>query len=227
MKLKPTTLDVLKNFSSINQNLQVASGSVLRTSNTLKTIVAEAKLDDSFDKTFCVYDMHSFLGCYSMFSDAELTLNDTNLTFSSDSKSINYDYATETAITLPPAGDFTSKLPPVVATLNLSKVDINNITKSSAIMGHDTFTLDINSENITLRVMSIDGSMNGNEYIQQISDVGSPTPMNVIFKVENLKVLPDDYTVDIRSNGQAGIGVFTGKANNVTYYISPDIKSKF
>ena len=48
MQLSNDTKDVLKNFSTINQNLLVKSGNVINTMSAMKNIVAKATIPDSF-----------------------------------------------------------------------------------------------------------------------------------------------------------------------------------
>ena len=46
MKLSENTVNILKNFSTINQNILVKEGSQLRTMSTMKNILGEAGIID-------------------------------------------------------------------------------------------------------------------------------------------------------------------------------------
>ena len=48
MKLSEQTVNILKNFSTINQNILVKEGSQLRTMSTMKNILAEAEVTEAF-----------------------------------------------------------------------------------------------------------------------------------------------------------------------------------
>ena len=61
MKISEQTKEVLKNFSNINQNLLVKSGTTLTTMSTMKNIVAKAEVKESFPKEFAIYDLNEFL----------------------------------------------------------------------------------------------------------------------------------------------------------------------
>ena len=61
MNISDNTLSVLKNFSSINQNLAVKSGNKIRTISPQKTVMAVAQVEDKFDSPFAVYDLNQFL----------------------------------------------------------------------------------------------------------------------------------------------------------------------
>ena len=52
MKLSEHTIEVLKNFASINQNLVIKEGSTLTTMSAMKNIVAKADVEENFESEF-------------------------------------------------------------------------------------------------------------------------------------------------------------------------------
>ena len=50
MKLSEHTVEVLKNLTTINQNLVIKEGSTLTTMSAMKNIVIQADVEESFDK---------------------------------------------------------------------------------------------------------------------------------------------------------------------------------
>ena len=71
MKLSDKTVNLLKNFSNINQSILFKEGSKLRTISVMKNILAEAEVNESFPKDFGIYDLNQFLnGCLLYTSDA-------------------------------------------------------------------------------------------------------------------------------------------------------------
>ena len=58
MQLSNDTKDVLKNFSTINQNLLVKNGSVIGTMSAIKNIVSKATIPDTFNNEFAIYDLN-------------------------------------------------------------------------------------------------------------------------------------------------------------------------
>ena len=56
MKLSKTTLELLKNFATINTNLLVKSGSSLSTVSASKSILAKGTIEESFPQEFAIYD---------------------------------------------------------------------------------------------------------------------------------------------------------------------------
>ena len=58
MKLSNDTREVLKNFSTINQNLLVKNGNVINTMSAMKNIVSRATIPDTFNQEFAIYDLN-------------------------------------------------------------------------------------------------------------------------------------------------------------------------
>ena len=62
MELSESTLQVLRNFSGINQNLLIKSGSNIKTISEARNVVATADVTESFEKDFGIYDLNEFIG---------------------------------------------------------------------------------------------------------------------------------------------------------------------
>ena len=60
-KLSSQTIDILKNFSSINSNLVVKAGEPLATISEAKNIMATADIVEQFSSDFGIYDLNEFI----------------------------------------------------------------------------------------------------------------------------------------------------------------------
>jgi hypothetical protein len=76
MKLSDNTISVLKNYSTINQNLMINTGSTLNTMSAMKNIVAKATVEETFEKDVAIYDLNEFLACMSLFTNLDLDFQD-------------------------------------------------------------------------------------------------------------------------------------------------------
>ena len=72
MRLSTETTSVLKNFSTINQNLVVKAGSNISTMSAMKNIVAKAEVKEDFPSNFAIYDLNEFLSALSLFNNVDL-----------------------------------------------------------------------------------------------------------------------------------------------------------
>ena len=62
MELNEDTLQILKNFASINSNIVFDEGNTIKTISEAKNILSEATISESFPQKFGVYDLNEFLG---------------------------------------------------------------------------------------------------------------------------------------------------------------------
>ena len=49
MKISKKTLEILKNYASINSNILVNAGNTITTISPVKNVLAEAKVEETFD----------------------------------------------------------------------------------------------------------------------------------------------------------------------------------
>ena len=132
MKLSEQTISVLKNFSSINQNILVKHGAELRTMSTMKNILGEAIISESFPRDFGIYDLNEFLGVLTLVKDPELEFdNDNYLTVNSGRSKIKYFYSDPSILTTPPE---TFNAPECDVNIEISEKVLDQVLKASAVM---------------------------------------------------------------------------------------------
>jgi len=78
MNLSSDTVAVLKNFSDINQNILVKPGNKVQTISTMKNILAEADISETFDQEFAIYDLPEFLRTVEMFDKPSLSFTEND-----------------------------------------------------------------------------------------------------------------------------------------------------
>ena len=104
MKLSNETVTVLKNFSTINQNLVIKEGSSISTMSAMKNIVAKAEVKETFPQEFAIYDLNEFLSCLSLFEKPNLDFKDDFVMITEDSRSgrsLKYWYSDPSVVTTP------------------------------------------------------------------------------------------------------------------------------
>ena len=81
MKLSEKTVNLLKNFASINQSILFKRGDSLRTMSVMKNILAEADISEEIPQDFAIYDLVQFLNGVSLYGDPQLDFgNDSYVT---------------------------------------------------------------------------------------------------------------------------------------------------
>jgi hypothetical protein len=218
MKLTSRTLQVLKNFSTINPSLLFKAGSVITTMSPTKTIMARAVVKETFPTTYAIFDLSRFIGVLSMFNDPDIIMQDNYLVISENNKTVNYTYADPKMIVTPP--DKQIKFP--------EDAEINFVLPA------DMLQSVLKAINILQMSELMVGSTDGKVFVGAI-DTKNPTgdtykievgttehSFNMIFKAENIKLIAGDYDVKITSRG---LGHFKG--DDVEYWIPTESSSNF
>ena len=103
MKISESTLEVLQNFSSINNGITVQTGNEIKTISPMKNIFGRATLSDNFTSEFSVYDLPEFLATISLLGDdADFEFGDKSVNISGGGASATYNYADASMIISPP-----------------------------------------------------------------------------------------------------------------------------
>lgn len=217
MNLCNETLDILKNFSAINPSIQFNQGSELKTISPTKTVLAKARLKDSIDSTFAIYDLSRFLGVVSLFEEPKYTINENTLTIESKGRKVDYTFCDPSTIMIPPDKDVNVVDPDVV--FQMGKEHFSEVMKALGVMSLPDFVVVGDSSKIYLRAADTK-----NPSTDQFNvEVGTTDKtFNVVFRTENMKLLPRDYNVSISSKG---ISHF--EAEDVEYWIAIESSSTF
>ena len=133
MKLSEKTIDLLENFSSINQSILVKKGSKLRTISVMKNILAEADVDENFERDFGIYDLPQFLNGVSLMKDPDLDLkNETYMIIREGlTTKVKFAFADPDVIISPPEKGIT--LPSSDVCFQINSDQLNKLLKASAV----------------------------------------------------------------------------------------------
>ena len=221
MKLSNETKEVLKNFSTINQNLVIKQGSNISTMSAMKNIIANAKVTEEFPKEFAIYDLNEFLAALSLFAKPELDFKDdfvliTEEGSNSKNKALKYWYSDPSVVTTPQK-EIT--MPSVEISYKLSSSTLSEVQRAAAVIGAPDMLL----ENGKLKVTDKKNST-ANDYETPL-DVGeNDAKYKFWFKVENLKIIPGTYDVEMSSKK---ISRFKNTSVDVEYFIALEPESSY
>jgi len=218
MKLSNETLTVLKNFSGINQGIQFKKGSKLTTVSSGKTVLAQANLKDVFPQDFCVYDLNQFLSVNSLFKDsADLNFDDSNVIFKSGRSKISYRMTAKEMIVTPPEKDIT--LPSVDCEFKLTQEDYEWVMKTASVLSSPH--IGVQSDGETVEVITFDANDNSAHTNSIQVGEGNGKKYKIVFKTENIKLIPGTYDAKISFKG---IGHFQNTTNDIQYWIAFEAK---
>lgn len=217
MKLNQRSLQVLKNFSSINPSIQFREGNTLKTISPNKTIMALATLSDQIPQDFAIYDLSRFLGVSSMFNDPEFNMTENTVVISAPGRKVNYTFADPNTIVVPP--NRTIDIGDCDITFDLSNESYSEVMKALGVMGFPEVVIAGEDGKIILRATDTKNPSSDKYDIE----VGvTDKEFTAVFKAENLKIISGNYKVSITSRG---ISHFKG--DDVEYWISIESNSSF
>ena len=218
MKLSESTVSVLKNYSTINQNLLVREGSVLSTMSAMKNIVAQSTVDEKFPQQIAIYDLNEFLASMSLFNSPDLKFKDDFVIMSEEGKksSLKYWYSDPSVVTTVTKE---INMPECEVEFTLSSDVLSNVQKAAAVIGAPDMVL----ENGSLRVTDKKNDT-ANAYSIDVVDTDDDVDYKFWFKVENLKLLSGDYDVSISSKR---ISHFKNTNVDIEYFIALEPESNY
>lgn len=217
MKISESTLDVLKNFSTINQSLAFKRGSVIRTVSEGKTILAQARVSESFPVDFAIYELNQFLGLASLFEEADFDFGERQVTLKEGTAKATYTYADPSMITTPPEKNI--ELPSVEVQFKMNKSDYRAVLNGANQLGLPEVVVTSRDGKIML-VATDTKNPTSNEFSREVGEHGAS--FKFIFKTENMKFIPNDYQVEISSKGIAHF-----KSDSVEYWVATEAGSEY
>ncbi|NMJ87512.1 MAG: hypothetical protein EX285_06705 [Thaumarchaeota archaeon] len=217
MRLSEQTVSLLKNFASINQNLQFKTGNKLRTISPQKNILVNAEIPESFPSDFAIYDLNKFLGVLSLFQDPTLEIGEHRMNVGGK---VNYVFADPAHILVPP-DDKVLEFPEPEVSFALTNADFTQVIKAASLLGLPHICVVGNGTEITLEATDVNNSAS-DDYKTEVGTTNET--FNLVFKIENLKLYTGDYNVELTSKG---ISKFSHTSKTLQYFIATESDSSF
>lgn len=209
MKLTPKTIEILKNFSSINMSIEVRVGNSLRTVRDDQSITARGITDQSFQIPFAIHDLNKFLNVLSLMkNDVDVEFNKSYMVIKSGKQQVAYYYCDPVNIkTKAPKDEFfenAKNLVPMVS-FDLAKGVLGPALKAANVLEANEISFVGDGTHIEVRAANLANPLT-NHYAVEIAESG--VRFSATFNVSSLVCLPSiDYNVRIRP----GATVFSGE----------------
>tara|TARA_B110000444_G_C18742755_1_gene548794 strand:+ start:281 stop:958 length:678 start_codon:yes stop_codon:yes gene_type:complete len=223
MELSESTLQVLRNFSGINQNILIKTGSNIKTISEARNVVATADVTESFEKDFGIYDLNEFIGVMGLVDTPSLKFEDHSVTVSDSSgrSKVKYFYAAEETLTAP-TKDVT--MPDADVKFVLDNDTLNRLKKAASTLGHSEVSIQAKDGVLSLSVLENQNPTSNAFSIDIDGEFKQDAVFNFIISISNLKILPGDYEVEISSKL---ITQFKNKELPLKYWIALEKSSTY
>ena len=221
MKLSDKTINLLKNFSTINQSILYKQGSKLRTISVMKNILAEATIEEEFPKDFGIYDLPQFLNSVVvLYNNAEFDFaNDNHVVIKEGRMRSKYFFADPSVIVTPPEKTLT--LPSEDVTFDVSTEQLDKLLKAASLYQLSDLAV-VGGDGVVKLLVRDKKNDASNDFSIVVGETNDVFSFN--FKVENIKILPGNYEVVVSSKL---LSRFTSKNQDLTYYIALEPDSTF
>jgi hypothetical protein len=208
MKLSSNTMNVLKNFSTINENIFIKPGNVLETISKQKNILARAEIAESFSEEFGIHDLNNFLSVLTLSKD------------SSPESNTKYRKASKEVLVIPPEKKI--NMDNAEISFSLSAEDLDWFQKAASALNSPNIAFMSDGQKINVQIFDAkDDSSNVNTTTIAESD---GKIFKMIFATENFKFIPGNYQVTIHSKG---ISHFKNTGTTLEYWVATEAGSSY
>jgi hypothetical protein len=220
--LSEDTINVLKNFATINPNLVFTPGQKVKTISESKTILAQADIVEDMPKEFGVYDLNEFLSVYNLVEQPTLEFEDKSVLINGTNNQVVRYFFSEIEILTTPQKDI--QMPDAELGFTLTDEILNQIRKAAAVLGHTELSLKGDNGVITASVVDTKDNTSNSFSYELDRDNACVESFNFIVSIPNLKLLPGDYFVSISSKL---ISNWTNNNYPIEYFIALEKNSSF
>jgi hypothetical protein len=196
--LNDTTVEILKNFASINNQVVFKEGNLQRACNDTRNFIADVELPDALPQECALYELNRLLGIIDTCKTDKLpTINfgSSALVVKHDHGSVTIPYAHADVVAAPPAVQF--HLPQELWT---------RIKRTAAVLQTTSLHIIVNAQGeLVLKLVNEKDkggdAMGSASYNMPNTVVSEATENTWAVKFDALELLPGNYTVEVGEIG--------------------------
>ncbi len=218
LTLSKQTIDLLKNFASINSNILIRPGRIIRTISNYKNLMAETTIEEEFPQEFGIWDLNKLLGTVSLFDSPIFEFEEKYMVISGGGSRVKYFYSEPKLLT---TINKELKMPDVAVEVKLTDESIKEIQRAASVLQLPDLSICSENEEMVIKVNDRKDPTSNNFVLEM-----GPTEkdFDFRFKVENLKLYPGSYDVEI---AESSVAKFTHDSLKLKYYIALEPDSTY
>ena len=210
-------MNVLKNFSQINQGIIFKKGDVVSTISPQKNILAEATIKESLPMDFGIYDLPNLISVLSLSNESpEIVFQEKQLVITGNNgrSTITFRYTDTGMIVGPPDKKLT--VPPAIVSFDLTEVDLEWVLRCAGVLQQPNVSIESDGKKVYVTTFD---STNDDSHTQKLTIAdGNGETYKFVLRTENIKLLPADYKVEATK----GIITFSAKNSALKYWIATE-----
>ena len=228
IQLSKKTIDLLRNFSTINKSILIQPGKFLQTMSVNKNIIAMGQIAENIPEQMAIYDLPLFLGALSLFKKPWLHFPDNKkvVVYDEETKGKTVFYYSDPEIIVRPP-EFNPNLPQQELMFDLPQTDITQLLQAAKVYGVEDLCINGYRQEYSICVRDKKNNTSNVFSLPLKKVVFDQTPREeggeqykvtperqefcYCFKVENLKLLDATYHITL---SQKNIANFTSLSHS-------------
>jgi len=223
MELNDTTINILKNYATINPNIVINEGNQVKTISVARNVLSTSEVSVEFPQTFSIYDLNEFLSVLSLVDQPRLRFEKEYVVVgdSTGRSSVKYFFSDPEMLTTP-ANSINMPEPEVKFTLDSDT--LSKVKRAASALGHDEISITPVTGAIRLSVIDSKDATSNNYSIEVEGSYPDNVNFQFILNVNNLKVVGEDFEVGISSKL---ISHFKSTQSPIEYFIALEKTSSY
>lgn len=221
MQPSQKTLDILDNFTNINDNLVITprdeSGTLIETKNVASNVFAKAEVAEDFDTDVAIYNLSELLSVIRLFDSPDIEFHERYLIIreKSGGNQVRYFYADKSVLCYP---DKSIKFPGADVRVTIEQAQFAKIKKAASTLGVPNVSIIGEDGEAFLRAHDTSNDST-NTFDLSLGEPlkGGDNDFAVHFTTDSLNLLPVDYVVDLSLKG---VSRFANADNRVEYFVA-------
>ena len=215
------TIELLKNFASINSNILVKPGNKIKTISNYKNVLAEATIEETFDIEFGIWDLNKLLGTISLFDSPTFEFNEKSMIIEGENGATVVYYYSEPKLLTTVTKEL--KIPKAVVSCELKEEEFKEIQRAAGVLQLPDLKISSNEDIVNLTIHDRKDP-SSNSYTFEVGNNPNGADFSFLFKVENMKMLSGDYEVEICKNS---VAKFNNKTVDLSYWVAMEPDSTY
>ena len=223
MELTDSTINILKNYATINPNIVIEEGNTLKTISVARNVLSATETNETFPQKFGIYDLNEFLNVLSLVDQPRLKFESDFVVVgdSTGRSSVKYFYSDPEMLTSPGRE---INMPDAEVKFTLDTDTLSKVKRAAAALGHESISVTPATGAVCLTVTDTEDRTSNAFSIEVEGTYPEGAEFNFVLNVGNVKVINEDFEVEISSKL---ISKFTSKQSPTEYFIALEKTSTY
>lgn len=222
MKLSKRTIEILKNFSTVNEGIAIEAGSnKLKTISKEKSVFATATVVETFEQDAAFHDLNMLLAIIGKDS-AELEFGENSVTVKSPFGKDVIVYCPVDVLIVPPK-DKKINMPKADISFTLAPNQLEALLSKANIMSLDNVVITSEDGRLVMKALNKSDKSSHTTSID-LGEDKSNADFQLYLRREELKMLPETYDVQVSAKGLAR---FVTKDESLEYLVAVEKQGSY